>query len=154
MVSIKDGNELTGTHWDWDEEKLGPPILQVDFHHTISRRCGSCPGERSGELCAGQPQYGAKEILSRLHKRYKIVVKSGYGGFANNSRGAAKEIEDYLVGWDIPFDSVQTDKIPAAFIVDDRNVVHNGSWYRVYNDIVTREGPENQAWRARARRLT
>ena len=41
--------QKTGSHWDWMEK--GKPILGVDFHHTISTKCG-CQGLMNEFLAA------------------------------------------------------------------------------------------------------
>ena len=131
--NCKDGTRETRSHWDWMEE--GKPILGVDFHHTISTKCGACPDEEYGGLSAGLPQEGVKEALAELHQTFRIIIYTGYGLVSAEKNGDPnQEIKDYLTKHHIPFDDVACKPYPFAFMVDDR-AVHHTSWERTLSQI-------------------
>ena len=134
--NCKDGTPETGSHWDWMEE--GKPIIGVDFHHTISTKCGACPDGEYGGLSAGNPQEGVKEALDELHKTFKIIIYTGYGLVAAEKNGNPhQEVKDYLNKYNIPFDDVACKPYPFAFMVDDR-AIHHTSWERTLSQIQER----------------
>ena len=128
-----DGTPQTGGHWDWDTEGFGKPILQVDFHHTITKRCSACPGEDLGDTKAnGEPQEGCAEALEELRKTFKIVIVTGSGNFWDASQ--CQTIIDYLEQYEIPYDEIRFDKVAYAFVVDDRGL-HHRSWRQTLDEI-------------------
>ena len=135
MKPILDGTPETGSHWYWREE--GKPLIGVDFHHTISLRCGACPGEEYGGLCAGEPQKGVADALRELQKDFRIVIYSGYGCVASEEGDANQEIRDYLEKHGIPWDDIVQKPYPFAFMIDDRAVHHKG-WKTTLAQIQSR----------------
>lgn len=134
--SCQDGTMETGSHWDWSED--GKPILGVDFHHTISTKCGACKDETYGELCGGAPQEGVREALIELHKTFKIIIYTGYGLVSAEKNGDPySEVRDYLNLYEIPFDEIAPKSHPFAFMIDDR-AVHHQNWVNTLDEIKTR----------------
>jgi len=132
----RDGTPQTRSHWDWDIENFGKPIIQVDFHHTITERCSACPGETLGDTEAnGPPQEGCIEALTELRKTFKIVIVTGSGAFWDESQ--CQTIIDYLDEHCIPFDEIRFDKIPYAYVIDDRGV-HHRSWSETLAEVRNR----------------
>lgn len=138
FVVFDGGGREAGSHWTWDVEKRGLPILTVDFHHTITTECGACPGHEGTGLCAGKPQPGTREALQRLRKRFRVVVFTGYGS-VDGTADAKAEIGEYLTRHRIPFDEIVDGKPPACFMIDDRAVRHV-SWTDTILEIEERLG--------------
>lgn len=132
----RDGTPQTGSHWDWDIEGYGKPIITVDFHHTITKRCSACPGEDLGDTKAnGEPQEGVVEALTELSKTFKIIIFTGSGNFWDKNQ--CQTIIDYLKKYGIPFDEIRFDKPPASYMIDDR-ALHHTSWENTLAEIKRR----------------
>lgn len=131
MVKWKDGTPETGSHWEWDVE-WGKPIICVDFHHTITTRCGACDGGDIKDFITGVPQEGVTEALKELSKTFRILIFTGSGSFWKGKK--LQMIVDWLDKHKIPYDDIRFDKPPAAFIIDDRSV-HHRSWSETLKEI-------------------
>jgi len=122
-----DGNESTGSHWT---QFGGEPTILIDFHHTISTRCGACEGEDIMDLSAGVPQVGVEDALRELRKNgFRIVIYTGFPDLL--------KVSSWLSRWDIPFDDVMPKPNQAAFIIDDRAIHHTG-WKETLREIQRR----------------
>ncbi len=136
---IEDGTEFTKSHWTtkWGTPKR-PPIINIDFDHTMTTDCPSCPGW-NGEH---HLQREAKETIIELKKLgFMIVVWSSganYDGFGNYEN----IIADFMKKHDIPYDRIDGFKPPAMFIVDDRAIHHTG-WGNTLKQIKFRLGDQN-----------
>jgi len=136
MYISLDGTHETGSHWHWDTKKFGKPILFVDFHHTITKRCSACVGEELNDTNAnGVPQDGVQDALTQLRKTFKIEIVTGSGNFWNEAQ--CQTIVDYLKRYEIPFDEIRFDKPPAAYLIDDRGI-HHRSWQQTLKEIWNR----------------
>ena len=130
---VHDGTLETGSHWDWDIEHFGKPIITVDFHHTITKRCSACEGENLGDTSAnGDIQEGVVEALTDLRKTFKIVILTGSGNFWDVEQ--CKTIINYLEKHGIPYDEILFNKPPAAYMIDDR-ALHHKSWSQTLEEI-------------------
>jgi hypothetical protein len=128
MIHCRDGTPETSSHWNWDEEKMGKPILTVDFHHTITDYCPACDSDfdpRQQKVVNGNPQEGVKEALDILKEKFKIVIYTGSGSFWDKNK--LQSITQFLDKHEIPYDEINTSKPPAMFIIDDR-AIHHTSW--------------------------
>ena len=128
-----DGTEFTNSHWDWDKNRWGKPLIAVDFHHTITDRCPAClTGDRYDATANGLPQKGVARALRLLHKHFNILVFTGSGNFWDDEQCLV--IAEYLKEHEIPFDTIRFDKPAAAYIIDDRGL-HHRSWQETIADI-------------------
>lgn len=132
----EDGTPETGGHWHWNMDTHGKPRLQVDFHHTITKRCSACPGEDPGDTEAnGEVQDGAVEWLTHLRETFWIVIVTGSGSFWDAEQ--CQTIVDYLDRNGVPYDEIRFDKEPAMYIIDDRSLFHT-SWANTGAEILRR----------------
>ena len=127
-----DGSEESGSHWI---NLLDRPILGVDFHHTISTRCGACEPMDLRALAGGPPQKGVGEALKLLSQFFEIEIFTGYGkGFNKN---AESNLKDYLTEHNIYFDKINTTKPSFMFQVDDR-AIHHINWQDTIMEVCVR----------------
>lgn len=134
LKEIRDGTKFTNSHW----KALGKdkPIILVDFDHTITTKCLACNDGYSDN----KVQRGAKEVLKKLHKDFRIWIFTGNYKYIDKKAELMKRKEDirrFLIENDIPFDKILQIKPPACFIIDDR-AVHHTSWYSTDKEIELR----------------
>lgn len=138
LIRIRDDAEGTGSHWTWDVEKLGKPIITVDLDHTITKKCGACDG---GFIADGIQEH-CVEVLRRLQERYRIIIFTGNYKYIRGSKPPAlrtvEAIETFLIENDVPFDEISQEKPPACFMLDDRAIRHEG-WLSDERKIKRRE---------------
>lgn len=138
MISIKDGTANTHSHWDWDINLRGKPVITVDFHHTITTECPNCYGtddKTINRIENGVPQKGVKEALTELSKTFEIWVFTGSGNFWGPEQ--LNSIQEFLYKYEIPYDKILFNKPPAYFMIDDRAVYHK-SWTSTLREIKSR----------------
>lgn len=126
--------DRTGTHWNPGVIK---PEIWIDFHHTISSKCGACPDGDPGELCAGDPQKGVREVFEVLSELgLDIVVYTGYGTYIEDSLRAQREIQAWLIEHDLDkfISHIRVDKPTWFLFIDDRNVGHM-NWKKTLEEI-------------------
>lgn len=103
------------------------PEIWIDFHHTISSKCGACPGGDPGEICAGEPQEGVREAFELLSKLgAKIVIYTGYGTFIEDNPRAKEEIQSWLIEHDLDkfVSHIRVDKPTWFLFIGDRGIGH------------------------------
>ena len=99
-------------------------ILAVDFDDTISTY------HTFPEY--GTPKKGVKEALSRLIKKYEIIIYTCRMNLKNPNRGLHHNgIEIFLAKHQIPYDKIDLGlqgKIIADFYIDDRAIAFENNW--------------------------
>jgi len=122
-IDIRDGTPETNSHWT---QLDGSPMeVYIDFHHTISTKCGACEGEDINALSAGVPQKGAYELLQGLKRMgFKVTIFTGYRRVSEAS--ARIELCEWLASHDLLqfIDEVDVTKPKWAFFIGDRGVYH------------------------------
>lgn len=118
----------TGSHWTWDTNTNGKPIITVDFDHTLTTLCGVCA---NNDDC-GEVQPLAKEVLTELSKDYQIWVFSG-----RTQQEDRKIIKDFMEKHGLPYDEIILGKPYACFMIDDRAIHHVG-WKETMAEIKER----------------
>lgn len=129
-MDIRDGTELTNSHWT---QKEGKPIILIDFDHTITKKCLACSDGLKGDGL----QENAKEAIQELAKEFRIWIFTGSGihlDYAIPLQRTKASIEEFLRKHDIPFEKVLQTKPPACFIIDDRAIHHEG-WEETIREI-------------------
>ena len=127
-----DGTVETRSHWC---NLRSRPLLGVDFHHTISTRCGACEPMDLGHISAGPPQEGVQKALALLSQFFEIEVFTGYSDKFN--RDAKSDLKQYLDKHSIYYDTINNTKPSFMFQIDDRGVRHR-SWQDTLREIAIR----------------
>lgn len=86
-------------------------VIAIDFDHTIHDASRPIEGRRMG-----LPIEGTKEALTKLHRRYKIII------FTIWKPENHQTIKDYMVYYKLPYDEVTNVKPNALAYIDDRAI--------------------------------
>ena len=76
------------------------------------------------------PVPGAREAMNELKERgYELVIFSARTGKSKPDwKEQERMVKEWLIKYDIPFDMITSEKLPAEFYIDDRAVRFEGNW--------------------------
>lgn len=103
------------------------PTLLVDFDCTITLSRGY----------NSPPNNEAVEALKKLHEKYNIVIYSCRANCSVAGSGEYVLLEDYLKKYDIPYDSIETEKPIFYRLIDDRCInPDQTSWSNILKELL------------------
>jgi hypothetical protein len=101
----------------------------LDFDGVIhSYRSGWC----GSEVIPDPPIHGTQAAISRLRKRFRVVVHSSRCA----TEAGYQAVKAWLLKHGVEVDDVCRFKPPAAIYVDDRAVPFRGDWQQTISDIM------------------
>ena len=91
-------------------------------------------GWKGADIIPDPPVKGAKEVIDELiSKHYEIVIFSTRARIVQGYNA----IQEYLNKYNIEFDMITSDKIPAFVYIDDRAICFNGDMPGLIEQIDT-----------------
>lgn len=79
------------------------------------------------------PIEGAREALDLLKHKYEIIIFTARASNFNGKKDKQiRDVKDWLIKYDIYFDDVTAEKLPAFAYIDDLAIEFKGDW----NDIL------------------
>lgn len=137
---------MAAIEYDEEHPPVARKVLCIDFDATIFPW---------GELNSEEPPIiGATTAINAFKKAgYKIIIFSSRmsptwwaaEGWANDRMTYQKwyySIADRLTEWDIPFDVITSEKVPAVAYIDDKGIEFKNNWEEIQGRIL---GDDNQA---------
>ncbi len=108
--------------------------IMIDFDQTIH----SYHEGWSDGVIYGYPLKGAKEAIEQLKSTgYEIIIftarLSETQEFEKNRR--KKEISEWLDKYEILYDDITSDKLPALCYIDDKAIRFEGCWMEALNNV-------------------
>ena len=91
--------------------KSSTRVLAIDFDGVIHDFANPIEGRRMGG-----PIAGAKNALTQLHRRYKIIV------FTIWRPESHKTIKDFMKYYELPYDEITNVKPKADYYIDDHGL--------------------------------
>jgi len=103
-----------------------PKRVMVDFDRTIHKYS---EGWSDGTVY-DVPISGAREALNELKERgYEIVIFSARTGKSKPDwKEQERMMKEWMTKYNIPFDMITSEKLPAEYYIDDRAVRFEGNW--------------------------
>jgi len=127
---------------DWPYEKKKKKVLRVPYPNEqagmnkkkilvdLDRTLHQYSEGWSDGTVYDPPIAGAREAMNELKERgYEIVIFSARTGKSKPDwKEQERMVREWLIKYDIPFDMITSEKLPAEFYIDDRAVRFEGNW--------------------------
>lgn len=119
------------------------PNLLIDFDGVIHRYSKGVYNQKLYDI----PVHGAKEFIDSVKDKYRIVVftarLTSFDIMNASNRVSKEDIEEWMNKYNIYYDEVTGQKLPAVAYIDDMGIEFTGNWNNVkkrlsYLDQVSR----------------